>query len=180
MPDVRRRAGASRPGRPHTGFSRTSVPAHTRIVPRLSGLPDSKTVTGRWGSSWHLARSGCGRDWTRNSLGWWTGRWPRWIPRCWTGCDLGLYQLRQTRIPEHAAVHETVEGVRTDLGPGAAGLANAVLRRAVPGGCARGCVSSAGPTAGGVALHLGVAPGMAGATLAATLAACRRGTARGE
>jgi 16S rRNA (cytosine967-C5)-methyltransferase len=44
---------------------------------------------------------------------------------------LGLYQLRQTRIPEHAAVHETVEGVRTDLGPGAAGLANAVLRRAV-------------------------------------------------
>lgn len=43
---------------------------------------------------------------------------------------LGLYQLRQTRIPAHAAVHETVEGVGADLGPGAAGLANAVLRRA--------------------------------------------------
>lgn len=43
---------------------------------------------------------------------------------------LGLYQLRQTRIPEHAAVHETVEGARTDLGRGAAGLVNAVLRRA--------------------------------------------------
>ncbi len=44
---------------------------------------------------------------------------------------LGLYQLRQTRIPEHAAVHETVEGARIDLGRGAAGLVNAVLRRAV-------------------------------------------------
>ena len=44
---------------------------------------------------------------------------------------LGLYQLRQTRIPEHAAVHETVQGARTDVGRGAAGLVNAVLRRAV-------------------------------------------------
>jgi len=43
---------------------------------------------------------------------------------------LGLYQLRQTRIPSHAAVHETVEGVGADLGRGAAGLVNAVLRRA--------------------------------------------------
>jgi len=44
---------------------------------------------------------------------------------------LGLYQIRQTRIPEHAAVHETVEGARLDVGRGAAGLVNAVLRRAV-------------------------------------------------
>ncbi len=43
---------------------------------------------------------------------------------------LGLYQVRQTRIPAHAAVHETVEGARIDLGRGAAGLVNAVLRRA--------------------------------------------------
>ena len=43
---------------------------------------------------------------------------------------LGLYQIRQTRIPEHAAVHATVEGARTEVGRGAAGLVNAVLRRA--------------------------------------------------
>jgi 16S rRNA (cytosine967-C5)-methyltransferase len=44
---------------------------------------------------------------------------------------LGLYQLRETRIPPHAAVHATVEGARAELGRGPAGLANAVLRRAV-------------------------------------------------
>jgi 16S rRNA (cytosine967-C5)-methyltransferase len=43
---------------------------------------------------------------------------------------LGLYQLRETRIPPHAAVHATVEGARSDLGRGPSGLANAVLRRA--------------------------------------------------
>ncbi|MCL7964216.1 MAG: rRNA cytosine-C5-methyltransferase [marine benthic group bacterium] len=43
---------------------------------------------------------------------------------------LGLYQLRETRIPPHAAVHATVEGTRSELGRGPSGLANAVLRRA--------------------------------------------------
>jgi 16S rRNA (cytosine967-C5)-methyltransferase len=43
---------------------------------------------------------------------------------------LGLYQIRQTRIPEHAAVHATVDGARYELGRGAGGLVNAVLRRA--------------------------------------------------
>ena len=43
---------------------------------------------------------------------------------------LGLYQLRETRIPQHAAVHATVEGTRSELGRGRSGLANAVLRRA--------------------------------------------------
>jgi 16S rRNA (cytosine967-C5)-methyltransferase len=43
---------------------------------------------------------------------------------------LGLYQLRETRIPPHAAVHATVGGARSDLGHGPSGLANAVLRRA--------------------------------------------------
>ncbi len=43
---------------------------------------------------------------------------------------LGLYQLREMRIPGHAAVHETVQGVRAGRSRGAAGLANAVLRRA--------------------------------------------------
>lgn len=51
---------------------------------------------------------------------------------------LGLYQLRETRIPPHAAVHETVAGVRAELGRGAAGLANAVLRRAEREGRAEG------------------------------------------
>ena len=44
---------------------------------------------------------------------------------------LGLYQLRHTdRIPAHAAVHAAVEAVRQAGRPQAAGLVNAVLRRA--------------------------------------------------
>jgi 16S rRNA (cytosine967-C5)-methyltransferase len=44
---------------------------------------------------------------------------------------LGLYQLdRLDRVPEHAAVHTTVELAKHRLGAGAASLANAVLRRA--------------------------------------------------
>jgi len=44
---------------------------------------------------------------------------------------LGLYQIRETRVSDHAAVDQTVEGVKITAGPKAAGLANAVLRRAV-------------------------------------------------
>ncbi|MDT8436729.1 MAG: transcription antitermination factor NusB [Gemmatimonadota bacterium] len=47
---------------------------------------------------------------------------------------LGLFQLRETRVPPHAAVNETVEGARRELGAGASGLANAVLRRAAAEG----------------------------------------------
>jgi len=43
---------------------------------------------------------------------------------------LGLYQIRETRIPAHAAVNETLEAVRGLVSPGARGLLNAVLRRA--------------------------------------------------
>ncbi len=44
---------------------------------------------------------------------------------------LGLYQLRETRVPDHAAVHETIEGLRSTEGPRAVGFVNAVLRSAV-------------------------------------------------
>lgn len=44
---------------------------------------------------------------------------------------LGLYQLRELRVPDHAAVHETVEGARRVLGGSRAGFVNAVLRAAV-------------------------------------------------
>ena len=44
---------------------------------------------------------------------------------------LGLYQLRETRVPDHAAVHETIEGFRSTQGPRATGFVNAVLRSAV-------------------------------------------------
>ena len=40
---------------------------------------------------------------------------------------LGAYQLLHTRVPAHAAVHSTVDLVRS-VAPGAAGFANAVLR----------------------------------------------------
>ncbi|WP_106814582.1 RsmB/NOP family class I SAM-dependent RNA methyltransferase [Microbacterium timonense] len=42
---------------------------------------------------------------------------------------LGVHQLLSTRVASHAAVHESVELARTAGGRGAAGFANAVLRR---------------------------------------------------
>lgn len=45
---------------------------------------------------------------------------------------VGAYQLRHLRVPDHAAIHETVEACRTLGKPWARGLVNAVLRR-----CAR-------------------------------------------
>ena len=42
---------------------------------------------------------------------------------------IGLFQLRDTRIPDHAAVSQTVEAVRQLRRPKLAGLVNACLRR---------------------------------------------------
>ena len=42
---------------------------------------------------------------------------------------LGVHQLLNTRVPQHAAVSTTVDLVRATSGPGAAKFANAVLRR---------------------------------------------------
>lgn len=57
---------------------------------------------------------------------------------------IGLYQLRNTRIPDHAAVHGTVRRVKRVAGPGAGGLANAVLRRAAREGTPRGAFPDEG------------------------------------
>ncbi|MDH3296681.1 MAG: 16S rRNA (cytosine(967)-C(5))-methyltransferase RsmB [Gemmatimonadota bacterium] len=46
---------------------------------------------------------------------------------------LGLYQVRETRIPAHAAVNETMDAVRGQVSRSARGFLNAVLRRAVRG-----------------------------------------------
>lgn len=43
---------------------------------------------------------------------------------------IGLYQIRETRIPAHAAVSVTLDAVRGFVSSGARGLMNAVLRRA--------------------------------------------------
>lgn len=43
---------------------------------------------------------------------------------------LGLYQLRETRIPAHAAVDATLEATGPAVSAGARGLINAILRRA--------------------------------------------------
>jgi len=45
---------------------------------------------------------------------------------------VGLYQLRHLRVPDHAALHETVAATRHLGKPWAKGLVNAVLRRAPP------------------------------------------------
>ncbi len=42
---------------------------------------------------------------------------------------MGSHQLLAMRVPAHAAIATTVSLVRSDVGPGAAGFANAVLRR---------------------------------------------------
>jgi 16S rRNA (cytosine967-C5)-methyltransferase len=42
---------------------------------------------------------------------------------------VGAYQLRHTRIPDHAAIHETVDACRVLRKPWACRLVNAVLRR---------------------------------------------------
>ncbi len=47
---------------------------------------------------------------------------------------LGTHQLHNMRVGNHAAVAETVELTRRAVNPGAAGLANAVLRRVARGG----------------------------------------------
>lgn len=44
---------------------------------------------------------------------------------------LGLYQIRETRVPGHAAVDETVEGARATCGDRTTGFVNAVLRAAL-------------------------------------------------
>ena len=44
---------------------------------------------------------------------------------------VGLYQLNQTRIPDHAVVSQTVEAARTLRRPKLAPLVNAILRRAL-------------------------------------------------
>ncbi len=47
---------------------------------------------------------------------------------------LGVYQCRETRIPEHAAVNESVEGAARTEGRHVTGLVNAVLRSALRAG----------------------------------------------
>ncbi len=47
---------------------------------------------------------------------------------------IGLYQLREMRVPDHAAVHEAVVGTRLAAGKGAAGYVNGVLRAAARAG----------------------------------------------
>src|SRR6185503_1105299 len=42
---------------------------------------------------------------------------------------LGCHQLLSMRVPPHAAISTTVDLVRSEVGPGASGFANAVLRK---------------------------------------------------
>jgi 16S rRNA (cytosine967-C5)-methyltransferase len=59
------------------------------------------------------------------------GKWARFDPEVKVALRLGLYQLRfLSRVPARAAVHETVELVKEAGKSSAAGLVNAVLRKA--------------------------------------------------
>jgi len=59
---------------------------------------------------------------------------------------LGVHQLLAMRVPAHAAVAATVDLVRADIGQGAAGFANAVLRK-VAGHDLDGWIALAAPDA---------------------------------
>src|SRR3954454_5318375 len=50
-------------------------------------------------------------------------------PKVRDGLRLRAHQVLGMRVPTHAAVSTTVDLVRSQAGPGAAGFANAVLRR---------------------------------------------------
>ena len=58
-------------------------------------------------------------------------------PELLNALRLGVHQLHEMRVGDHAAVGETVELVRAAINPGAAGLANAVLRKVARGGTAQ-------------------------------------------
>ncbi|RZU31501.1 16S rRNA (cytosine967-C5)-methyltransferase [Blastococcus saxobsidens] len=55
-------------------------------------------------------------------------------PRVLDLLRLGAYQVVDLRVPAHAAVDTTVDLTRAIVGPGAAGLVNAVLRKVAAGG----------------------------------------------
>ncbi|NEK86323.1 rRNA cytosine-C5-methyltransferase [Blastococcus saxobsidens] len=55
-------------------------------------------------------------------------------PRVLDLLRLGAYQIVDLRVPAHAAVDTTVDLTRAIVGPGAAGLVNAVLRKVAAGG----------------------------------------------
>ncbi len=55
-------------------------------------------------------------------------------PRVLDLLRLGAYQIIDLRVPAHAAVDTSVDLTRAIVGPGAAGLVNAVLRKVAAGG----------------------------------------------
>jgi 16S rRNA (cytosine967-C5)-methyltransferase len=57
-------------------------------------------------------------------------------PELLNALRLGVHQLHNMRVSDHAAVGETVELARQTVNQGAAGFANAVLRRVARGGTA--------------------------------------------
>lgn len=62
------------------------------------------------------------------------------VPRVLDVLRLGVHQVHEMRVGDHAAVAETVELARLVAGQGAAALVNAVLRRVARGGPAEGWV----------------------------------------
>ena len=50
-------------------------------------------------------------------------------PKVLDALRLGCHQLLSMRVPAHAAISTTVDLVRSEVGPGASGFVNAVLRR---------------------------------------------------
>ena len=75
------------------------------------------------------ARSGARAPTTRSSPPAPTGRWPTPRPRSSTSSGSGCHQLLGMRVAPHAAISTSVDLVRSEVGPGPSGFANAVLRK---------------------------------------------------
>ena len=93
---------------------------------------------------------------------------------------LGLYQVRETRVPDHAAVDQTVRGIKRTVGPKASGLANAVLRRAVREGVPVGAFPDPELDPESVPRDVGLTPSLADPAVAVALVACFGSSAGGE
>ena len=106
--------------------------AYTNLVlPAAAARARARAAaTRRSPPSWRRARSAARARTTRSSPPASTGRWPRSQAKVLDALRLGHPPAaRRCGCPAHAAISTTVDLVRSEVGPGPAGFANAVLRK---------------------------------------------------
>ena len=131
--------GWIRPGwRPWTCSVPWSSTGRTRTSPGRGSWPTTGSPAGTPGSPPSSATARCAgaAATTRSSADCVDRGLDTLQPELLNALRLGVHQLHNMRVSDHAAVGETVELVRQTVNQGAAGFANAVLRRVARGGSA--------------------------------------------